>query len=159
MAVVRGTGLHVGGRRSVGMAALSLRPLDATGGHRLVLGARPECGVQTGRCVLVEERQTGGLGSACAWRKLEASRRPAPVSEREYHLRTLRGGLTRDRSGQLYSASAGAAGDGRVYASAAIAAVSGRAPGRLPSAVARRQYARDIGLERGCVRGSAGATG
>ena len=73
MGLVRRPRLHLDQRRSVGLAALSLRPLDATGGHRLDLGARRKRGVQAGRGVLAEERQAGGLGRAGARRKLEAA--------------------------------------------------------------------------------------
>src|SRR5258707_15803890 len=56
VAVVRRTRLHLDRRRELGLASLSLRPLDATAFARLDLDAGLAARIQTRRCVLAPRR-------------------------------------------------------------------------------------------------------
>src|SRR5215831_5437887 len=72
MAMVRRARLHLGERRNLGLDSLSSWPLDSQRRSRLGLGAGRFARVQTGRCVLAIQRETGRMGTARTGRRLGA---------------------------------------------------------------------------------------
>src|SRR4051812_46165304 len=71
MAMVRRPRLHLDRRGELGLAAISLWPLDVATDSGLDLGARRAQRIPSRRRVLDARSEPAGLGSACAWRVVE----------------------------------------------------------------------------------------
>src|SRR5262249_48941169 len=109
-------GFNLDFRRELGMAALSLRPMDAAAVARMDLGAWGAAGLQTWGRLLAARREPGGLGPACAGRIMAGRGNAIAVFKSIEHFRALFsiGRPARDRSGGIHCAE-GSACSGRVF--------------------------------------------
>src|ERR1051326_1902533 len=138
LALVRRPRLHLGQRRPVGLAALSLRPVDAQRRYGLGVGALAEECVQARRCVLAARAAHDGLGAAGAGRRVVGHHDAATVSRGQHHMGGLPARCAGHQSERLHRPAKGAVGGSGLPARAAFADVSGVAPGSDAAGAARR---------------------